>query len=89
MATPGLGRSGTGFVSQELKAQDSMGREEEMNRNTWKQRVFWSRIKSLISGGSASPQDIVLKTGKENEFDLSLLLTTRGTNLSVRLAKSV
>jgi hypothetical protein len=59
-----------------------------MEDNARKFRSFWGMLKSLVSGARVSPQDIVLKTGKEVEFDLTLLLTTRDTNLSLPLARS-
>jgi hypothetical protein len=59
-----------------------------MTESACKLKVFWTALKSLVTGDRASPQDIVLKTGIEDELDLTLLLTTKGTNLSIRLARS-
>jgi hypothetical protein len=58
-----------------------------MEDNARKFRSFWGMLKSLVSDDCFSPQDIVLKTGKEVEFDLTLLLTTRETNLSLPLVR--
>jgi hypothetical protein len=80
---------GTGFVSQDLnKGKTPSSREEEMTESTCKLRVFWSAFKSLVTVERVIPQDIVLKTGREDEFDLTLLLATKETNLSIRLARS-
>ena len=59
-----------------------------MAENRGKSSFLWRAVKSLMLRNRFSRQDIVLKSGNEEEVDLTLLLMTKGANRSLRLVKS-
>ena len=51
--------------------------EKSADKMSILRRLFWS----VVGGGRPSEQDIVLKTGKEEDLDLTLLFLRKGSTL--------